>query len=1028
MIRPPLPLPSAIVDPRVGDLGPALLALADGTVFPGIAFGAPLAAGGDLVVNTSQTGYQEVCTDPSYAGQVVAMTYPLIGNYGRLRDDDQSERPWLRALVVANATAAVVEPPRPARGAPPRRRDPGDRRDRHAGAGPPPADARLDPRHRDRARRGRRGTPPWRPPGRCRAGRTRTSSISCRPRRRARSAASGEGGPLVAIVDYGLKANIVRSLRRRGARVRVLPHTVASADALAADVDGLVLSPGPGDPSRLAGPVALARAAIADGRPLLGICLGHQIVGRAAGAETRRLRFGHHGANHPVRDVDTGRVQVTAQNHEVQVVAETLPAGRRLPRQPGQPERRLGGGPPPPRAADRDRPVPPRGRPRPARRARRVRPVRGRVRRPPDRDRVSATTVAPRSVLILGSGPVVIGQAAEFDYAGTQACRALRAEGVRTILVNSNPATIMTDPTVADVVYLEPLTVEAIEAVIARERPEGLLAGLGGQTALNLAVALARAGVLERHDVRLIGTPLEAIEMAEDRERFRALLDRIGQPYAPSWIVEGDTPASREASADAALREIGLPGDRPPGVHARRHRRRDRRDGGGLPGAGPRRAPGQPDRPGHGRALPRRLGRDRVRGHARRRRHVHRGLLDGERRPARRPHRRLDRRRPGPDAARPGPPAAPERVAGDHPGARGRGRLQRPVRAQPGLRGLRGHRGQSAGQPLVGAGQQGDRLSDRPGRRPDRGRPPAGRHPERRDRHDRRRLRAGARLRGRQAAPLPVRQVPDRRPLARQPDEGDRRGHGDRPDVRLGAQQGAPRARAGRRRAARRGPRLGAEPRLPRRGLRAGRDGRRGRRRRRTPTTDAVRRLDRGDGLAGDDGPIAWRDADGNACESTRHAERAAAPIVLRRFLAPSDTRLWRVLALLRRGVPEAVDPGGDRDQPVVPRRVRAGGRPRARRRRPRRAAGRPDRRPRRGAARDGQAGRLRRPRAGGPGRRGDRRPPSDADRARPAAGLRDGRHLRRRVRRRDALLLRDVRRRRVAARGPAGRRARRPS
>jgi carbamoyl-phosphate synthase small subunit len=136
-----------------------------------------------------------------------------------------------------------------------------------------------------------------------------------------------EGGPLVAIVDYGLKANIARSLRRRGARVRILPHTVTIADALAADVDGLVLSPGPGDPARLYGPVALARAAIADGRPLLGICLGHQIVARAAGAETRRLRFGHHGANHPVRDVDLGLVQVTAQNHEVTVVAETVPSG-----------------------------------------------------------------------------------------------------------------------------------------------------------------------------------------------------------------------------------------------------------------------------------------------------------------------------------------------------------------------------------------------------------------------------------------------------------------------------------------------------------------------------------------------------------------------------------------------------------------------------------------------------------------------------------------------------------------------------
>jgi carbamoyl-phosphate synthase large subunit len=165
----------------------------------------------------------------------------------------------------------------------------------------------------------------------------------------------------------------------------------------------------------------------------------------------------------------------------------------------------------------------------------------------------------PASVLIIGSGPVVIGQAAEFDYAGTQACRALRAEGVRTILVNSNPATIMTDPTVADAVYLEPLTVPSIEAVIAREKPEGLLAGLGGQTALNLAMALARAGVLDRHGVRLMGTPLRAIEMAEDREQFRDLLDRLGQPYAPSAIVEGATDAERVANADAALAAIGLP-------------------------------------------------------------------------------------------------------------------------------------------------------------------------------------------------------------------------------------------------------------------------------------------------------------------------------------------------------------------------------------------------------------------------------------------------------------------------------------
>jgi carbamoyl-phosphate synthase large subunit len=137
-------------------------------------------------------------------------------------------------------------------------------------------------------------------------------------------------------------------------------------------------------------------------------------------------------------------------------------------------------------------------------------------------------------VLIIGSGPILIGQAAEFDYAGTQACRALREEGIETILVNSNPATIMTDPGVADVTYLEPLTVEVLERIIAKERPDGLLPTLGGQTGLNLAVALADAGVLERYDVKLLGTPLAAIRKAEDREAFKQLLIEIGEPVPES--------------------------------------------------------------------------------------------------------------------------------------------------------------------------------------------------------------------------------------------------------------------------------------------------------------------------------------------------------------------------------------------------------------------------------------------------------------------------------------------------------------
>ena len=143
-----------------------------------------------------------------------------------------------------------------------------------------------------------------------------------------------------------------------------------------------------------------------------------------------------------------------------------------------------------------------------------------------------------KKVMVIGSGPIIIGQAAEFDYAGTQACQSLREEGCEVVLINSNPATIMTDTEMADRVYIEPLTVEFAERVIARERPDGLAPGLGGQTGLNLATKLATHGILEKYDVRLLGTPLKSIRMAEDREEFRDLMRRLGEPVPESWIVE----------------------------------------------------------------------------------------------------------------------------------------------------------------------------------------------------------------------------------------------------------------------------------------------------------------------------------------------------------------------------------------------------------------------------------------------------------------------------------------------------------
>ena len=158
-----------------------------------------------------------------------------------------------------------------------------------------------------------------------------------------------------------------------------------------------------------------------------------------------------------------------------------------------------------------------------------------------------------RKVLVIGSGPIVIGQAAEFDYAGAQACRVLKQEGINVVLVNSNPATIMTDQHLADEIYLEPLNEPTLRRIIEKERPDGLLAGLGGQTGLTLAMQLSRDGTLEKKHVRLLGSPIDAIEKAEDREKFRETMLAIGQPCVPSGIAE-----SLE-SALAAAEEIGYP-------------------------------------------------------------------------------------------------------------------------------------------------------------------------------------------------------------------------------------------------------------------------------------------------------------------------------------------------------------------------------------------------------------------------------------------------------------------------------------
>jgi carbamoyl-phosphate synthase small subunit len=305
----------------------ALLVLEDGSAFEGRA-ATPGTRFGEVVFNTSMTGYQEILTDPSYHGQIVVMTQPHIGNYGVSERAAESSRPWVEGFVARKLT-----------------REPSGEPGERAGggliaylrnAGIPSLDG-IDTRavvRRIRERGALRGVltsersdagalaaeladfPPM-------TGRALVDDVTCAEVYEL--AAEGVERCHLAVYDYGVKRNILRSLARRGARVTVLPARTPAAECLSLGPDGVVLSNGPGDPEPLAGIVDEVRELTLSGTPIFGICLGHQLLGLALGARTFKLKFGHHGGNQPVKDLATGKVSITSQNHGFAVDPASLP-------------------------------------------------------------------------------------------------------------------------------------------------------------------------------------------------------------------------------------------------------------------------------------------------------------------------------------------------------------------------------------------------------------------------------------------------------------------------------------------------------------------------------------------------------------------------------------------------------------------------------------------------------------------------------------------------------------------------------
>ncbi|MDQ6917211.1 MAG: glutamine-hydrolyzing carbamoyl-phosphate synthase small subunit [Pseudomonadota bacterium] len=316
---------------------PAILALADGTVFRGRAIGAESASAGEVVFNTAMTGYQEILTDPSYAGQIVTLTYPHIGNTGVNPEDVESKRIYAAGLVIRDLPAVASSW---------RKMLDLSSYLREAGiAGIADIDTRqLTRMLREKgaqngclitgvgdaeARRGidiARAAPSM-------AGLDLAKDVSCNKAYDWSGStwalgvgyrAAGSARFHVVAYDFGIKHNILRMLAERGCRITVVPAKTTAVDAIALEPDGVFLSNGPGDPEPCAYAIEAVRALLDAGMPTFGICLGHQLLGLATGATTVKMKFGHHGANHPVLDKDTGQVLITSQNHGFAVDMSTL--------------------------------------------------------------------------------------------------------------------------------------------------------------------------------------------------------------------------------------------------------------------------------------------------------------------------------------------------------------------------------------------------------------------------------------------------------------------------------------------------------------------------------------------------------------------------------------------------------------------------------------------------------------------------------------------------------------------------------
>ena len=530
----------------------ATLVLDDGSIFQGKSFGYEKNVAGEVVFNTAMTGYPESLTDPSYAGQLMVLTYPLVGNYGAppftfepdgLATFMESDRIYADAIIVSdyshdyshwNAQESL-----------------GDWLKREKIPGIYGIDTRaLTKRLREQGVM----------KGVIHIDDKELSTVNYEDINYVDRVSTkevvvygeGEGRKKVVLIDCGVKHNIIRCLLKRNVTVIRVPWDYDFSEI---PYDGLFISNGPGDPDTCDVTVQHIRKALSGDKPICGICMGNQLLGKAGGASIYKLKYGHRSHNQPVRMVGTERCFITSQNHGYAVDNATLGAeweplfinmndgtneGIKHKTKPFfssqfHPEASSG---PTDTEFIFDLFV--------------ESMENGKLKieneHTPNPSQEGKDSFPLKKVLVLGSGALKIGEAGEFDYSGSQALKAIKEEGIETVLINPNIATVQTSEGVADTVYFLPVTPFFVEKVIEKERPEGILLAFGGQTALNCGVTLYQSGVLEKYNVKVLGTPVQAIMDTEDRELFVRKLDEIHVKTIKSEAVNNIKDARRAAA------------------------------------------------------------------------------------------------------------------------------------------------------------------------------------------------------------------------------------------------------------------------------------------------------------------------------------------------------------------------------------------------------------------------------------------------------------------------------------------------